>query len=411
MGKNISILLSIHLSKIGSIWFNKINFENQFLLNSSEISGPVILMDSTIFNNYVDFYGTNFQNWFNITNVIFKEIVNFHKISSDNIFSIEDSYYNKDVSFRLAKFNNQSSIINTHFNKSVEFLGVNFKESPRLIGVQFNDTLDFRMSNFEQGLDIRRVNTDSVNVLFIEDMKYPIGSFYYHWDQLKGEEYPRIQLKNLSSDQFDNYHRLEKIYEGLKDNFLAQGNRTSADVVMYELALYKDILIPNLWYDLYGIFMGYGYKPYKYILFLIIPLIMIFAFVWYYFYYGIIVRIINKNIDRELGLVDDYKIQFNTEEKILLKKLKYKIYDHKTSKPKISKFAKIWQMLYFSASVLLGIRFKKEWIIVSNSNNLGYKSYFYILTFEWLLGFGLYIVFAVFVKGSYFSIIKGLFGF
>ena len=70
-----------------------------------------------------------------------------------------------------------------------------------------------------------------------------------------------------------------------------------------------------------------------------------------------------------------------------------------------------WHSLFFSTSVLLGIRFKKDWIKVFPEDMLGSKSYIRLVTFEWTLGIMLFVVFALLVKGIRFSFIKDLLGF
>jgi len=68
---------------------------------------------------------------------------------------------------------------------------------------------------------------------------------------------------------------------------------------------------------------------------------------------------------------------------------------------------------FFSASVLLGIRFKKEWIPIVDKRNLylGHKSFLHVVTFEWLLGIGLIITFTLLVRGTRFGFIRDLLGF
>ncbi len=64
-----------------------------------------------------------------------------------------------------------------------------------------------------------------------------------------------------------------------------------------------------------------------------------------------------------------------------------------------------------SAAVLFGIRFKKEWSKVCPDNILGRKTFIYCVTFEWLLGIGLIVTFALLVKGARFGFIRDLLGF
>ena len=66
---------------------------------------------------------------------------------------------------------------------------------------------------------------------------------------------------------------------------------------------------------------------------------------------------------------------------------------------KINWISRGWHAVYFSASVLLGLRFKKDWIRTSPGHALGIRYFVYLVTFEWALGIGLYVLFAVLAKG------------
>jgi len=71
----------------------------------------------------------------------------------------------------------------------------------------------------------------------------------------------------------------------------------------------------------------------------------------------------------------------------------------------ISYIARIWHVIFFSPVYYVGIRFKKEWIDT--------KSHLFLtfVTTEWLLGIGLYVIFAILAKGLRFGFIKELLGF
>jgi len=145
---------------------------------------------------------------------------------------------------------------------------------------------------------------------------------------------------------------------------------------------------------------------------------IIFAVVWYWFYYGILVKIVNEKIDERKFPGSHYKFDFKYKEKYLSisKKnsfpgVKLKIYDHSKSPKELNRLSRYWHVLFFSASVLLGIRFKREWIEIGSPLALGQQSFIYLVTAEWLLGIGLYVTFALLVKGARFEFIKGLLGF
>ena len=93
------------------------------------------------------------------------------------------------------------------------------------------------------------------------------------------------------------------------------------------------------------------------------------------------------------------------------KGIKLRITDFSYGLNNINRLTRYWHALFFSTSVLLGIRFKKEWTKDLPENILGRKSFIYFVTFEWALGIILFVVFALLVKGIRFSFIKDLLGF
>ena len=94
-----------------------------------------------------------------------------------------------------------------------------------------------------------------------------------------------------------------------------------------------------------------------------------------------------------------------------LKLLKVRITDFAQAQKTMNPLTRYWHSLFFSTSVLLGIRFKKDWIKVFPEDMLGSKSYIRLVTFEWTLGIMLFVVFALLVKAIRFSFIKDLLGF
>ena len=68
------------------------------------------------------------------------------------------------------------------------------------------------------------------------------------------------------------------------------------------------------------------------------------------------------------------------------------------------RLVRIWHVVFFSMSVLLSIRFKKEWIEKNNS------LFLLLVSLEWALGNLLYVLFGIGVKNYEFGYIKGFFG-
>lgn len=162
----------------------------------------------------------------------------------------------------------------------------------------------------------------------------------------------------------------------------------------------------------------WGYQPWRFLIFVVLPLILVFACIWYWFYYEIVMGVVDNRIDQKYASRND-KPHFSQREihlfgskKGLFPPIEFKVYDHPTSSFGTVSLLRYWHVTFFSASVLLGIRIKKEWIqIIPPTSRLGQKSFIIMMSIEWLLGIGLYVAFAVLVKGSRFEFIKGLLGF
>lgn len=163
---------------------------------------------------------------------------------------------------------------------------------------------------------------------------------------------------------------------------------------MYELAEHKaDILNEPLWI-LYGWIMGWGYKPVQFLLAAFLLVALPFALFWYRCYYHLVLPLVDHAID------EAFKEQLKAPENLNKKNH----VNHAAIAGEIIFPARVWHVIFFSTSVLLGIRFKKEWIEKKD------RAFLWWVTAEWLIGIGLYILFAVLVKSNEFSYVKGLLG-
>jgi len=91
--------------------------------------------------------------------------------------------------------------------------------------------------------------------------------------------------------------------------------------------------------------------------------------------------------------------------------LKFEVFNHSKISQHISLLYRIWHVIFFSFSVLLGIRWKKEWSDVKHKGQFGSDTFLRVVTIEYILGLLLYIIFAILVKSNQFAYIKGLLGF
>lgn len=381
----------------------------------------------------VDFQGAVFEeqvNWsyfesnktFDCSNVTFRKKADFRRSIFNDIVYFDETTFKGNAYLSLAKFNKAVYFQGTEFNNKVDFSYTEFRDEVYFSEsnfdkiVKFKGTVDFEHTRFTKGVDFRRARFDSVKFIYLYGIKFPEGKFRIYWDQIKGKDSLRIRLSKspYSSDlskkvkKKEQFQRIETIYHQLRDNFLAQGNNSDADAVMYELSQQKERIIGSIWWKIYGLTFGYGYKPWKFILYIIIPIIILFSILWYAFYYGIIAIILNEKL--EDGVRKDIN-ELKPKTIKLFRKYNLMVYDHRVIDKNVKLGYRIWHSIFFSASVLLSVRWKREWIDIPTRTAFGTKSYVWILSIQYFLGILLYILFAVCVKGGRFEYAKGLFGF
>lgn len=325
--------------------------------------------------------------------------------------------------FGSAKFDGRAYFRGATFHTPVNFAGAKFDIDANFEGAKFEDVIffkkavfkgvvNFRNTAFKKEIDFRQANFDSVISIYLEDITFPDGKLLFYWEQFKGKDSLRIKIRNPPADSIkdEHYTRIEIIYHKLRDNFIAQGDKASADDVMYELRWQRDEILEEFWWGLYGTLFGYGYQPWRFLLYIVTPIILLFAIIWYWFYYILLVfinqSIFPKNVDA--SALRTKEIHFKIKN---IELFKLHITDFKYGIENVNRLTRYWHTIFFSASVLLGIRFKKDWSTVFPSKMVGRKTFIYFVTLEWILGIGLFVTFALFVEGIRFSFIKDLLGF
>lgn len=381
---------------------SSIIIDNSIMFTGSDVS-HIFQLEKTEFKSGLYIYNVNFNGWNEIRDCDFVELFSCRSDSfKGNGFDIINTHFQKgsDLSNNVFKYPHRifESIFDSILNISrCEFLSglliedskvsnlfvnnCSFSNKPIFRRISLADTVDFSNTDFEKGVDLRRTDFQNVTTLYLENTSYPPGELILYWDKIKGIDKPKISLKEKSGDDEDDFKRIEEIYNLLYKNYIAQGDKTSADQVKYELAWQKEIIIGGFWQWLYGLSLGYGYEPLRYLIIPILFSILIFWFVWYEFYYNIVAYILNKDFDSDLELTPHHNVHFP------LKKIKFfKVIDHKRISPEINFITKFWHCLHFSSSVLLGIRFKKEWIRFATKHKTGNSSFIWVTTLEYLLG-------------------------
>ncbi|NUN68803.1 MAG: pentapeptide repeat-containing protein [Bacteroidetes bacterium] len=338
-----------------------------------------------------------------LSNIVFLKPFTLYRSSIKSFFQLNDINFRLGADFSYTVFDHEANFINISFENKTDFSNSTFKSSSYFDKCSFKDTLAFINSSISNQLDLRNCNLDSLSVLYLDQLNYDNGQLFVYWNQIKGTIKPKIQLFYSDSNIQLNYSRIENIYHKLRDNYLSQGNKQSADEVMYELAWQKDLLLGGFWQSMNGFFLGYGYKPFRLVAFLVIPLILLFSYVWYKFFYHEIYTICieqqpDKDVITKKGFFKTIPFKLFFKFNLTLPIFNHQVYGH----PLIRK---LLYSLHFSASVLLGFRIKTSWIRVDN------KWFLSVMVIEYMFGKILYVWFAFTIENSQFSLIKSLFEF
>ena len=396
----------IDCTSLGSISFNNTIFDSVSSFQNSEFHSTVSFYNTKAYDMF-DFSSTNCKKQLDFRGSIFHDVVYFEESIFNNKFYISNSVIEGNAFFNGCKFKGIANFFNTTFKGDVSF-----SESDFTSGAIFGTAVNFEKVKFLKTADFRSSNFESVRKIYLYGTKFSPGQLFVYWDQLKAEDSLRISLSDFSSpkdsievkNRLEQYRRIETIYLQLRDNFLNQDNKSSADEVMFELGSQRSIILNELSWTLYGWFFGWGYKPWRFILFTVFPIILLFSIIWYFPFYHLILPIV------WVDFPSNYRHSFSGDshkKDIRLSKNKNIVIFNHSSIPigDISYLSRIWHVIHFSTSVLLGIRFKKEWISTTN------KWFLYCITIEWVIGIIFYITFAILVKGVRFGFIKDIFGF
>ncbi|QQS37541.1 MAG: hypothetical protein IPM56_06195 [Ignavibacteriales bacterium] len=400
--------------------------EKYILITGSTITN-IFGFDKLHFVEGVRLFGNNFIGWSQISNCKFE---NYFGCNSDSFLtsrlSIINSIFNDtvDLSINYYKYgleidssNFESSLILSNTKSEAPIIlsdsrirnlildKITFNSKPEFARIIIEDTFDISNSKFEKGLDLRRINLDNCNTIFLENIYFDQGELVFYWDQMKGKDSPKIKLKRSTGNSDDDYKIIEEIYKTLAKNFLSQNDKSSADDVLYELAWQKEIILGEFSQWLYGVSFGYGYQPLRYLLFPVFVFIILFFFLWYLFFYNIVAYVQNKEFDADLELIPHYNIKFPSKNKFGLKFI-----DHMRISPKIPEIAKWLHSIHFSTSVLLGIRFKKDWIRIAAKHKESNNAFLYWVLTEYLIGKILLLIFILAIKVYHFENWKSYLG-
>ena len=311
-------------------------------------------------------------------------------------FEITDSKFHR-ITFSIDTFQVDATFYNVIFNSNTDFSQTVFYKKSNFLSCTFRDTLNLNQVDIYNEIDFRTCNFDSVKTIYLDLFKYPIGKLFIQWDQIKEKNNSyRIQTLDTNETKKNMYNYLDIIYKRLIANYLTQGDNVSADAVKYELESRKDKIFGGTSQRLYGIFLGYGYKPWRYLFFVVLPVIIVFALLLYFYYYSVIFEILDKDFKR-----DEMKM-VRIKRKLFLPK--YYLEKNDESQEEINFITRFWHSIFFSTSLILGIRFKKEWIHRYN------KAFLFTISIGYVLGITMFFIFVIYVKSSRFDFLKGIFG-
>jgi hypothetical protein len=388
---------------ISSFFLDGVSFNNAEFSNNTSFSYTHFLsdcsFDTTAFKNQTWFDKAEFgkKATFHATN--FGEETTFFYATFFDDALFKNIIFSNKISFKGCCFLKYADFSSSHFNTRPDFEDTTFTGPLNISGCKFNDQIDFTRTTFKD------------KIYFDSNTDFSPGKLFVHWDKIEGKlEFDAAHMELLDlfyKNRFSKnippnekaYNLSEIFYNKLRDNYIAQGDKESADKVMYELASKQQEYKGDTWGWIYGITFGWGYQPIRFIAISLLTLIPIFSLIWYNFFYHRIILIVDST------LPDDAKAKItdplNIRETKISNKVQY--YSHTYAKQEISLPARLWHVLFFSTSVLLSIRFNKEWIARKDNMFLSF------VTLEWLLGIGLYYLFFTFVKSYEFEFIKNIF--
>ena len=396
-----------------------------------------------------NFRDARFSNKTDFIAAWFSEEADFQDALFSNKTDFSSALFSKKADFRSVRFSKEAANFrNTQFLNEAFFSFAQFSNEADFENAIFNTTLNIAATRFEKGVDLRRTDLSNAKVLFDHRTFFPPGTLQVYWSQLEGHlslndlscpsywtwESAKAQITKLDSVQHslpknltakrdslrsmynyvkakldtftpilnsERYALTEIFYHRLRDNFLSQNDRASSDGVMFELASKRSEYLKEPLWGLYGLFMGWGYKPLRFVISVFLLIVIPFAFVWYIRFYHRVLPIFS-----ELSVTQQTQIRNKPLlKKTILKYIHFHFFNHQIVSGFVNLPARILHVLHFSTAVLLSIRFKKEWI------NMADRAFLTWVIVEWVLGIALYITFAVLVKSYEFGYVKGLLGF
>lgn len=328
---------------------------------------------------------------------------------SGSVFNIPitfwDTIFDGVLQFRNAEINSNIDFTNTKFGSIVSFYNCICHPQLKFPKSQLPDTLIFSNGNYKSGIDLRDAKYNKLSKIYLDNSSYPDGEFLVYWDQIKMRDGNFIiGYMGENNDQPNvAIQKLERIYVKLKNNYIKLGDEKAAYDVMYEFEQQKERLSGDLFRKISDITFGYGYRPTRFLIVVLLIILLLFSPIYYFLFYDYIIIILDNKL--------------LTEQKSVLKKLKSQkandhwknyFFDHTILCDKIALSYRIWHSILFSASVLVSLRFKRDWVNFVSIRKKKDTLFIWFVSFEYFVGLFLYYIFFSNLKISQFENITKL---
>lgn len=340
--------------------FQGVNVHEDFIVHNSILTQPIM------FNDSFELVSSNVLGFFAIKNAVLKGSVSFR-----------NSSFEKGVSFRESTFTQSPVLVRTYIAKDL-----------KLEGTQFKNGVDFRMADMEN-------NTH----LYLEAVQYEKPMIFGE-DQINSSKISVSPPAELSKHpNHEERMRKEYIYELLSDSFKQRGMLTVADQLLYAYNEEYTRLEPSAKRSMYGLFFGYGYQPWRFVIFIMFPLIFLFSILWLSFFHREILMAMSRVDGNEKNFGD---INFKMLWLIPIKIPSVEIIDGKDIT--IPKTISIISALHFSFTIFFSVRFKRQWLDVND------RTFNYTVILEYALGLLSIAIFALGSRVASFDVIKNILG-
>jgi len=147
------------------------------------------------------------KKWMPITPVNFSSRADFGGAYFDTGANFLGSKFNGDADFSAAIFpgvifGGFADFREAKFDGEANFFGAKFEERADFVRARFGRTVNFANTDFRHGVDFRQTYFDSVEIIYLENIKFPDGKLRFYWHQFQGKDSLRIKLHYESIDRY-----------------------------------------------------------------------------------------------------------------------------------------------------------------------------------------------------------------